>query len=99
MARVYFPFQKLLIYYDIACNVEFNCECNTVLYMASSKHICLAPRSWLAASAMPPRYIKKNTLLRPRRNIVEALLDESSYSPHSIIGINEQTSPQGPEAL
>lgn len=33
------------------------------------------------------------------RNIVEALFNESSYSPHSIIGINEQTSPQGPEAL
>lgn len=38
-------------------------------------------------------------MLRWGRNIVEALLDESSYSPHSIMGINEQTSPQGPEAL
>ncbi len=49
-------------------------------------------------SSATERYIKK-TSLRGGRNIVEASLDESSYSPHSIIGINEQTSPQGPEAL
>lgn len=42
---------------------------------------------------------KKPTSLCGGRNIVEALFNESSYSPHSIIGINEQTSPQGPEAL
>lgn len=55
-------------------------------------------KSQLAASAMPLMHGEAHHYVEGR-HIVEALPDESSYRPHGIIGINEQTSPQGPAAL
>lgn len=77
-------FQEIWTYYDIA--VVQNWIINAPQYYAWPHLKTLVSAEVMACSisnATDTRYKKQNkkTMLRRRRNIVEALLDESSYSP------------------